>query len=114
MRIRSIIVGVFIAQSLAACATSQPDDLGVQAGYIRKIYGTGETPGDYPECLLPLIDSERGAGRYVTVGFRQHGSERYVNVFVTERVALKINEEVMVASPYCVGSHRPEIIGRQK
>jgi hypothetical protein len=113
LRIRSIIVGVLSAQILAACTTSQPDDLGVQAGYITRIYGTDETPADYPECLVPLTESERVAGRYATVEFRQHGSNRYVNVFVTERVGLKINGEVLVNSPYCVGSHRPEIIARQ-
>lgn len=113
MRIRSITVEVFVAHSLVACATSQPDDLGVQPGYISKIYAAGETPAEYPECLVPLTASQRLAGRYVEVAFGQHGTERHVNVFVAEGVVFKVNEEVVVHSPYCVGSHRPEIIARK-
>lgn len=101
-------------RSLAACATSQPDDLGVQAGYVSKIYAAGETPTKFLDCLVPLTAPQGSAGRYVEVEFRQHGTERYVNVFVAGDVALKVNEEVMVHSPYCVGSHRPEIIPRQR
>jgi hypothetical protein len=114
LKTRSIIAGVLVARSLAACATSQPDDLGVQAGYVSKIYAAGETPTEFPDCLVPLTARQGSAGRYVEVEFRQQGTKRYVNVFVAEGVALKVNEEVTLHSPYCVGSHRPEFIQGQR
>jgi hypothetical protein len=62
---------------------------------------------------VTLTESQRLAGRYVEVAFRQRGTERHVNVFVAEGVAFRLNEEVVVNSPYCVGSHRPTIIARK-
>lgn len=107
MRASSIIV---LSLGLVGCSAYQPDDLGAQTGYVTRLYPIGTTPVDYPECLVPLTDDQRAEGRYVEVRFDGRPTGRYVNSFVVEKVGLNVGDKVVIGSPYCVGSHRPEMI----
>ena len=110
MRFALFFAWILSTQVLTGCAAYRPDDLGIQNGVVRKIYLVGETPSDYPECLVTQTADQRSGGRYVEVEFMKVGSKRYVNSFVSEEAELKLNDKVLVGSPYCIGSHKPEII----
>lgn len=101
-----------LTQALTGCAAYRPDDLGMQTGVVRKIYPTGVTPASFPECVVPVASSRQPMGRYVEIEFANVESKRYVNSFVSDEVNLKLNDKVTVSSPYCVGSHKPEVIPR--
>lgn len=113
MRTKLIIPGMIVLHGLAACVTYRPDDLGTQTGYVQKIYPSTETPTDHPECLVSLTDDQRSSGRYVEVQFKHLRSKRYVNIFVGNEIELKLSDQLLVASPYCIGNHKPRIIAKQ-